>query len=142
MSKDVQGEPGMNGTDGTQGPTGPPGPQGTMGIQGPQGNTGATGATGPQGPAGPQNLVGKVYPVNGPYETGQGNVESIAACNSGDTIMSGGAGFDKTALDNDFIWFIDRPVTGGGTEYWRAEIFGDPTTVYNVQAFALCFNNP
>jgi hypothetical protein len=142
----VQGEPGMNGTDGAIGPTGPPGPQGAMGLQGPQGNTGATGATGPQGPAGPQSIAGKTYFVDGPLIQNQNPADSFAACNPGDTLLSGGFFLLPSNLSNeDYVSaFYSYPVN---SNQWRAVINvvdnsppSNPTP--DIQARAYCFDNP
>ena len=91
---------GSAGNDGAQGPAGndgAPGLQGLKGDTGAQGPQGSAGPAGPQGPAGPANIASKIYTVNldglslSPSQTRA----FFAACNPGDTVLSGGYSLDS-----------------------------------------------
>jgi len=99
------------GPQGPQGEMGPQGPQGEVGPAGPQGPQGETGPQGPQGPAGsmgefPQVYVNTVSVTVLPISEWGGSTEGVAACDTGDKLLSGG-----------------MRVNTGGTYFLRSEPF-------------------
>ncbi|ALI37235.1 hypothetical protein NMY3_03048 [Candidatus Nitrosocosmicus oleophilus] len=83
------------------------------------------------------SLVGKTYSITGETDTGIGEASSIAECNSGDSVLSGGFLFNN--LGTPEYVTLSR---AEGTSSWISEIQGDSGIRFQVTAYALCFDNP
>jgi hypothetical protein len=136
---------------GTQGPPGPPGPAGPPGLngtngvngtQGPQGIQGLIGPNGTQGPAGPNQInSSSIYTVSGNFSNTQddGVANSVAMCDPGDTVLSGGYRIVNPANANDVSDFALATQDGWVTVARGGIAVPDLVAVITD---AQCFDNP
>lgn len=128
----LAGATGPAGADGAPGPTGATGPSGSQGIAGPQGPQGLQGSQGPRGATGPAGAdgsldTGSIYTVDNRnlFVAGTtGPVSSIAVCNDGDALLTGGCVITRNpqnaalygslpdAENQNYTCFVNRLNTG------------------------------
>ncbi len=113
------------------------------GIQGPPGPAGPQGPPGPQGPAGPSRIdATSLYPVFGPISvtgpTAFNVASSTALCLAGDTVFAGGEIVIPAGTGNSTVNGIQSVALSSNTGW----LVAGTGPFLQVQAYALCFNNP
>lgn len=143
----AQGERGLRGATGEAGTQGPIGPAGAQGSVGPRGVAGVQGVVGPQGPKGDQGSPGasgqdgafdpsRVYEKDNRVQMLGGTMalSPVAACDAGDTLLSGGCAITTGTNVGTITGSIPDLASNG----WQCFARKSDLTTVEVLARVLC----